>query len=240
VSEIQYFLATLGGVGLTSAAIVATAYALFKWLGQKWLEAKFSEDLERFKHEKQRELESLRAELSSKITRANFLNQKEFEVLPLLFEKMCQADGAVRGFTSPLQFHADVERLRPAELEELLTSQKFAEFEKEDVRSSSAKVETYRNIKFWKDLNSAHEPFREFRNFLILNSIFIDDDLRTRFNQVDDLLWMAIKEAEREQRYPHPRPDRWQSRDALREKGSELIDEIRNEVRIRLGFLGAV
>ena len=74
----------------TAAVTVAAAWAFLKWWGAKWIENRFSKNLEAFKGEQQkllevykaeqqRELEHLRHRLSSRISK---IHEKEFEVLP--------------------------------------------------------------------------------------------------------------------------------------------------------------
>jgi len=66
-ATLQTFLAWLAGLGLTSAAVVAASYALFKWFSEKWLNAKFEERLASYKHAQDRTVK---------------LHQREFEAIP--------------------------------------------------------------------------------------------------------------------------------------------------------------
>jgi hypothetical protein len=230
VSAAYAILGPLGALGLTVGAIVAATYGLFRFLGAKWIEKKFQQILEEFRYEKVRELESLRLEINNKLNRATFLNEREFEVLPALYHRMNVAFDSVAIFTSPVQFHADVDRMKEEELKTL----DFVSYEIDDVRSYEPRSERYQNIVFWKQLNSTFILYTDFNNYLISNSIFVDDDLRQHIESIRDLMSDALHEARCEKEYPNPRPGRWSKRDALRAGGEPKIDIIRKEVRGRL------
>ena len=62
LEEVGKVLFEILAVGGGASAI---AYGFFKLLGEKWLEAKFSERLEKLKHEQERELEMHRLQINS-------------------------------------------------------------------------------------------------------------------------------------------------------------------------------
>lgn len=231
---LETVLAYLAGLGLTISAVVFATYKLFQLLGKKWIEGQFEKSLEEFRHEKLRELEALRLELNTKLNRATILNEREFEVLPRMYQELNVAHGAVASFTSPMQSHVDVDRMGGDALLSHLRDQKFKEFEIEEVLLSKPKSDRYRDILFWKELNASHDPYRQFNNYLVTNSIFVDDALRESFEEVRDLMSEALLEAQHEKQFPDPRPDRWKAREALRKNGRAKINDIREEVRNRL------
>jgi hypothetical protein len=53
-----------GVIAVAGGGLVAIAYGIFKFLGDKWLNAKFEERLTAYKHEQQKELEELRSKLT--------------------------------------------------------------------------------------------------------------------------------------------------------------------------------
>lgn len=234
MSQLSNILAVLGGAGLTIAALVAASYGLFRWLGKTWIESQFEKSLEHFRHEKLRELESLRADLNTKLNRSAILNEREFEVLPQAYRMLAEAHGEVARFTGPLQTYADVDRMSQAQLDELLEREQFSSFEKAQICSSTPRSKAYQDLVFWKRYNSANEPYRNFNNYLITNSIFIDDELRLKFEAVRDLMFEAMHEAQFEKQHPDPRADRWKAREALRKNARQGVDEVRDEVRRRL------
>ena len=79
MEQIFEFIGKVVAVGGTSAAV---AYAIFVFVGRKWLETKFSERLEAYKHEQNKELEEIRFRINSQFNRITKIHEKEIEVLP--------------------------------------------------------------------------------------------------------------------------------------------------------------
>jgi hypothetical protein len=87
-------LAMLGGVVLYAGSAATAAYLLFQFLGKKWIENKFSQRLEAFKHLQSVELARLKVEIESMLSGALKLQEREFTVLPEMWEKLSDATGA--------------------------------------------------------------------------------------------------------------------------------------------------
>jgi hypothetical protein len=62
-------LAALGAIIVAGGGLAFIAYAIFKYLGQKWLDAKFEERLAAYKHAQQKELEQLKFEINALMDR---------------------------------------------------------------------------------------------------------------------------------------------------------------------------
>jgi hypothetical protein len=88
------------GLGIAATAVVAAAYAVFQFLGKRWLEARFAERLEKFKHDQNQEIERLRYRINALMDRTTKLHQHEFEVLPEIWNKLGIAFSATSNFTS--------------------------------------------------------------------------------------------------------------------------------------------
>lgn len=84
---------------------VSTAFAMFKILPAKWLDAKFAKSLEAFKTEQQRQLEDMRFQNNKVFDRLLKLHQREFDVLSearvLLLETYSKAHDLWRGLSAP-------------------------------------------------------------------------------------------------------------------------------------------
>jgi hypothetical protein len=57
-------VAAIGTLVLAGGGISAIAYGLFRFFGERWLNAKFEERLAAYKHAQQKELEHLRLEIN--------------------------------------------------------------------------------------------------------------------------------------------------------------------------------
>lgn len=79
---LEELLKAIGLLVVAAGGLTAIAYAIFKNLGEKWLDARFDERLAAYKHEQQKELEQVRFKITALLDRATKLHQREFEVLP--------------------------------------------------------------------------------------------------------------------------------------------------------------
>jgi len=58
----------IGAVIAYGGAAAGVAFAVFRFLGQKWIDGKFAERLEVYKHQQQRELEQLKFQITLALT----------------------------------------------------------------------------------------------------------------------------------------------------------------------------
>lgn len=96
-TEFLESMVAVGGVG----AVVA--YGLFQFLGRTWIENKFAEKLELYRHQQAIEIQRLRVEIDSMLSGAIKLQDREFEILPKAWEKLDEAYGRVNSLVSPIQ-----------------------------------------------------------------------------------------------------------------------------------------
>jgi hypothetical protein len=79
---IEPYLAALGLTALSAGVIFAALFGAMRWFGESWINSKFSERLEAFKHAQQREIEHLKFQINASMDRAVKLHQREFETVP--------------------------------------------------------------------------------------------------------------------------------------------------------------
>jgi hypothetical protein len=227
-------MAGLGILGVTVLGLTGAAYALFRYLGDKWLTAKFNERLESYKHEQQRELEQLRFRINTLFDRTVKLHQYEFDVLPELWAKLNEAFGHVSSFVSPMQSYPDLDRMTPAHLEDFLTKSEIAEFQKEELRTGNDKTRRHMKIRFWYDLNEAQQKYSEFNSAFVFKSIFLQQELKGAMTELRDMMYEALFEKKFEEQYPDARPGRFEKCDALRKEGPQKLEGVGEKVRLRL------
>ena len=162
--DIQRFVIEVITVGGGAAAI---AYGIFVWLGKKWLEGKFAERLEAFKHEHTLQLEQYKYEINSLFNRVSKIHEREFEVLPTAWSKLQEAVGQVAQFTNPLQQYPDLDNMSETQVEEVLAKTGMTESQKEGIRHSDNRNQAYIKTIFWYDLNEAKKSVRVFHNYLL-------------------------------------------------------------------------
>lgn len=227
-------LSFLGTFGLTTAAAVAAAYAAFKVLSEKWLSKKFAEQLELFKHEQQRELESLRLRINTTFDRTVKLHASEFEVLPKIWHKMNEAMDYASSFTSSFQRLADLNRLNDAQLEDFLAKTVLTENEKEEVRRAADKTGKYAKLSQWEDLRRTWKYYFKFASYLQSKGIFIQAALKTDMEDLRAMMWEAIHEKDFDLRHPRTLESRTEKAERLQSDGRPLLDKIGDEIRQRL------
>jgi hypothetical protein len=181
---------TVGG----GAAVIA--YGTFTWLGKKWLEGKFAERLEAFKHQQDLQLEQYRYEINALFSRVTKIHEKEFEVLPTAWSKLQDGLGRVAQFTSPLQTYPDLNHMNEAQVEESLAKSDLTESQKEEIRHAVDKNQAYIKTIFWYDLNDAKKYVADFHNYLLYNKIFLSRALFESFTKFDKMLSNALEERE--------------------------------------------
>jgi len=115
-------LKLIAALGASAALAAATAYAAFRYLGQKWLDARFAERLEKFKYAQSQEIERLRYRINALMDRTAKLHQHEFEVLPEVWDKLGIAFETTAHFTSRVFQYPALDAMGEAQLSEFLAS----------------------------------------------------------------------------------------------------------------------
>lgn len=193
MNEIYEFLGKVVAIGGTSAAI---AYAVFVFLGRSWLESKFKERLEAYKHEQKIELEQLKFNINTQYNRTSKIHEREIEILPVAWSKLQSAIESIEYFTVPLRRTPNFSFMSKEQLAEYLENSKFQESEKKEIRESENIFKTHQEVCFWYDLNATKKQFGEFHSYIKHNSIFLREDIKNKFEEIDDVMWSAINEKE--------------------------------------------
>ena len=189
---LQGVYASIGQLLLAGGGGAVVAYSIFYFVGKRWLEQQFAKQLERFKHEQQKEIELLRHTINSLFSRISKIHEKEFEVLPTAWKLLHEYNGAVFQIARATREYPDLDRMSEPEIAEFLKSWRLRDFQKEELRNASDKLKYYRDAIFWVELGDAKRAQAEFNNFLVENSIFFTKDLRTQFREIHIALGSVI------------------------------------------------
>ncbi len=188
----QAFGTWVGAVAAVGGSSAAIAYALFRWLGAKWLDQHFNKRLEEMKHEQQIELERLKHEINSLFSRVSKIHEKEFEVLPQAWNLLQQAHGAVFGVASPLKQYPEFSKMSEQQFEEFVGASRLAEYQKTELRASTDRLKYYQQKIIWVDLGEARKAQIALNNYLAVNSIFMTEELRQQFKKINQALDSVI------------------------------------------------
>ncbi len=193
MDEIYAFIGKIVAYG---GGTVALAYAVFMFLGKKWIESKFEERLAAFKHTQEQELEKYRQQVNILLSRVTKIHEKEIDVLPELWHKLQSALGSVGSLTSPLQYYPDFNRMNQESYDEFLKTTKLNEPDKKLLSTAHDRNDFYQKTIFWYNLRDAKKFVQEFRNFMAYNRIFLSKDLKVEFEKIDGLMAMALANRE--------------------------------------------
>jgi hypothetical protein len=104
-SEFFLTIITAGGGG----AVVA--FMAFRYFATSWLESKFEQRLEAYRHENAIELQKLRANIDGALNRTVKAQEKEFDVLSETWRLANVAQGTMESFSNPFQSYADLGKM---------------------------------------------------------------------------------------------------------------------------------
>jgi hypothetical protein len=225
----------LGEVLLYGGGSAAVAYLLFQFLGKSWIDSKFTERLETFKHQQALELQHLKVQIESMLSGALKLQEREFTVLPDAWQKLNDAYGLTSWATSPLQEYPAVGRMADDEFEEFLASSELLESQKSRVRTSEAQSrdKTYQDIIFWHRIHKAKKATADLQTYVAANGLFLPPPLKQQFSEMLPILWSTISSAEvgHEAKEYKMQNEGWKE---LQAKGEPLHKAIETSIEERL------
>ncbi|MFH1882557.1 MAG: hypothetical protein ABIL62_07600 [Planctomycetota bacterium] len=192
MNPVEQMLKFLGELLLYGGGIVGIVLLFLRFLGKRWIENIFSENLEKYKNELNKELEQYRYKINALFNRVTKIHEIEFEVLPEAWLKMQDALGRISGLVSIIKSWPDLDRMSQTAIEEFLAKSKLHEYEKDELCQASRKLDYYQKTIFWHDLREVQNAFDEFHNYIIRNKIFLSPDLQAKFAEIDDIMWTAI------------------------------------------------
>ncbi|MGR9164205.1 hypothetical protein [Rhizobium leguminosarum] len=226
-------LALFSVAGISIMGLVAAAYALFKFLGEKWLNQKFAEQLEAYKSEQARELERLRHKINGVFDRTKRLHDREYEVLPEVWAKLVEAKNWAGGYLSPFQQYADVGRMSDVDLVEFLDKTSFLEAQKRDIKNASNRQDLYIKICEMHQYFDVMEKLRGASVGLSKDGIFVIPSLRDDMKKLIELIHSAVIEHQINQEH-NVRPRMKEGGDKLKNEGELLFKKIEESVAARL------
>jgi len=194
-SRLDSLFAIFGQLVLTILVATGAAWSVFVWLGKRWIEQKFSKDLEHFRQEQAKELEQLRHSINSAFSRISKIHDREFEVLPRIWRTVRRAHGAVLHLVSPLKEWPDFSSLPPDSFEEFMESSRLGSSARIRVKAcenGKDRLSQYQAEIYWVDLHQAKKVVNSFQNYFVLNRIFIPDEIKAALEDFRILLHKSI------------------------------------------------
>jgi hypothetical protein len=217
-------LKLIGGVAAIGAAASAFAYAVFRIFATRWIETRFSERLEEFKHQQNQEIEHVRFRINTMMDRNVKLHQREFDVLPDTWSLLSEAFYAVEPVALGVQRNPDLDKMSAERLDEFLETSPLTALQKAELKAASDKKKYYGEVKAWHDLDKAIDAYNEFHTKFAKNGIFIMEPLKTKFAEVDDMLKEAIIERQ-------VQPHKFDKGVALNSRGRALLKALGRQLQ---------
>ena len=212
------------------------AYQAFKHFAAKWLDARFQKNFQQLVHDQNKEIERLKNELTKSFDRATKLHQREFDVLPQIWDQVSEAYWATASLVSPLQTMSDLNRMQPKQLATFVAESELLDWQKDDVLASVDKTKTFNEILYWHKLNRVMQSHRAANIALSRSGIFVEDPIKEKLEAILDLVHSALVEDEMNHQHP---PSRFSERlhnsiDRIRSDGSAWMSEAEKMIKARL------
>ena len=230
------FVGKVVAIGGSSAIV---AYGIFTLVGRKWLETKFTERLEAYKHEQTKELEEIRYRINSQFNRITKIHEKEIEVLPEAWIRLKKSIGQLQYFISAGRQYPNLDSMNDKQLDEFLAESEFHGWEKDELRQASNKFQKYSERIFYHELYDTRKLAREFHQYIQENRIFLSNDLKEQFTRIDDLIWEAMTDKEFSHEMKDFKAER-KSFKVVQDEMAPLVENIETLVQNRLQYEEAV
>jgi hypothetical protein len=226
-------LKATGAVVLAGGGAVVLVVGPFRYLADKWLTSKFNERLETFKHAQQVEMENLRFKINSLFDRTTKLHQREFEVIPAAWALLVECRNQVSSFIAPFQQYPNLDRMTVPQLDEFLEDSFLAKWQRDELKAEAKKVDYYIDAVFYHRASQARAACREQHVYLLKNGIFMQKDMKEKFDKVSALVWQTLIEHE-SNKSDGIIPRVTAARDALAKEGEPLLKSLEEDIRAAL------
>jgi len=238
VDLVPYAVSVVGAGG----GGAAVAYGIFKTYGAKWLDSRFARQLEQVRQDHAREIEHLRFRIADLLDRATKRNQREFDVLPIVWEKVDEAHYATQSMIAVVKLGGvDLGLMGDEQLEAFFEKSNLEEYQKKEIRSKGRfdRTSYYSEIERMQELRRAIVAMHELSTTLSKNSIYLHPDVFQRIEQVSERIanvihmWrmdQQIRQAGGGYEKPDPNNDLVGS---YRSNGQKAFDELRSFLQER-------
>lgn len=233
MGTVNYLLTLIGYLVVAGGSLSVIVFQVFKHLGGKWLDARFDKRLQELKHQQAQEIEGLRYKVSALLDRAMKLHQREFEVLPESWAKLCDAFWKASAIVTSFRQVHDLNRMGDMHREEFISKSRLHDWQKAEVRDAADKTAKYEEMDFWHTLADAKGACTASSRYLGVQGIFVEPELRKKMDRLNHMIWSALIEAEIGLQIPMHERQRDEG-EALRTDGARIRDELEMAIHHRI------
>ncbi len=166
---------------ITTSTSVGSAILLFiglsKYFGNKFIESQFNKSIEKYKQK-----------INLEFDRISKINQREFEVLPIIWSKLQIHKRNLQFYTNNYFLALDMDTLTDEELSDILAKTPFSLFEKNMIIQSENKMQEYINITRTNGMFVLQQSCFDFINTYDNNRIFLPENLDLKINEISEFL----------------------------------------------------
>ncbi|MBD3773899.1 MAG: hypothetical protein IE921_09985 [Rhodobacteraceae bacterium] len=233
VASVSEWILTVAGVG---GGFSAVTYFALKKLAESWLDEKFKSRLQDLVHAQNKEIERLRSDLTTSFDRATKLHQREFEVLPQVWDEVHEAFWSTAALVSSFQSYPDLNCMKEQQLLEFLEKCELESWQKDELRTSSDPNKEYQQYSFWLQLSRANRARHSALNKVSRHAIFLDATVKEELLRILSRLNGALIEHESNNFGPRVRHSERLTTDIdwVKQQGSADLEAIEITIRQRL------
>ena len=182
--------------GAGGGAVVALA--LFKFFGERWLDAKSKARAAADKHVMDREIEDLKARIQRQFDRVTKLSQREFEVLPEVWKKIVDAFSATENAFMRIQRHIDLSRLPEPEVVAILNAVELPDSVQQAILTADGfeKNRLYGRALRLIEIGETRTKVADSVFTLARSGIFLPEAIHAELSDLVDLIWRTIVEVQ--------------------------------------------
>lgn len=222
---------------ISSALAGITAFFGFLFLvptkiGNRTIGLWFDRKLEAYKAEQNEKLAKLQGDIDHLTDRGRLSNEREYIATAKAWESYVDAHYATLQCVASFLSYPDLDRMSDDDLDHFLRSTNFTDRQIGDVKRAQDKNALFSRIAHFHLINKADQALHDAREFILKQSVFIEQGLESLLNQNIDRLTHAW--AEERTNFGRRGAEIYEARQTLLGNGTAWLNELRARVRDRL------
>lgn len=186
VVSIATALLAAGGGG------AAVAFGLFRKMGSSWLDAKFAQKLEAFRHDRAKEMERLRAEIDGALRARVRFQERQFDACLEIWNSLKETQSKLLVSISPLQQYSDLRRMSDEARLEYLNSFDLQKWQLEEILKADDIQKSFQKMVDGRRFSDAAKAFSDFDRATRSNELFFEPELYKLLRSICDKMHSSL------------------------------------------------
>lgn len=185
----------------SASVITLSAFLwIFKKTYVKYLDQEVGKEVEKYKSELSKEREIIKHDLNKEALKAQYLSSGIQEIYPELYKKLLLAEGPISGLVG-LRYLPDWKEWDEKQVDTFLREKEIAEIERKRIvelfrTGAQNRATEIQSVLDLISLRKIESDIREAKNYYLLKSLFISDEVKDDINNVFNELWSAWADLE--------------------------------------------